>query len=39
MRIFLQPGAIGGRLDTIQCLEKKSTIRKGDVVGRKEGRN
>jgi hypothetical protein len=35
MRIFLQPGVIGGRLDTTQSLEK-STVRESDLVGTKD---
>ena len=33
--IFLQPGVIGGILDTTQFLEI-STVRESDVVGRKD---
>jgi hypothetical protein len=35
MNIFLQPGMIGGRLDTTQFLEK-STVLESDEVGRKD---
>ena len=31
----MQPAVIGGRLDTIQCLKKKSIVRESDAVGRK----